>query len=139
MITKKIGSTLVVRLDKGEEVVSSLLQVAQEQGITAASITGLGAADEACISVLDPAIGNYVDHTLSCPMEIVSLVGSLSRRDGQPHAHLHIALADSSFHVLGGHLKSARISITGEIMMQCLDGQIDRAFNPAIHIYEMQF
>ena len=40
--------------------------------------------------------------------------------------------------VVGGHLRSARISVTGEIMVQCLEGSVTRAFNPDIHIYEMQ-
>ena len=74
MITKKMGSMLVVRLDKGEELVSSLLQIMDVQKITTASVTGLGAVDEACICVLDPVVGDYVDRVLTGPMEIASLV-----------------------------------------------------------------
>ena len=138
MITKKMGSMLVVRLDKGEELVSSLLQIMDVQKIATASVTGLGAVDEACICVLDPVVGDYVGRVLTGPMEIASLVGNLSRRDGQPFAHLHITLANGSFQLTGGHLRSARISVTGEIMVQCLEGSVTRAFNPDIHIYEMQ-
>ena len=44
---------IVVRLDKGEELISSLLTLAQKENILTASITGLGASNKFMVGILD--------------------------------------------------------------------------------------
>jgi len=137
MKIRKMNDTVLIRLDKGDEVVASVLEVCRTHGITAGYVTGLGAAAEARVALLDPALGQYVDDTFTGPMEISSLVGNVGVMDGEPYAHLHINLADTHLHVVGGHLKSAVISITGELFLRILDGEIDHAFNPQLGINQM--
>ena len=48
---KKFGNTLIVRLDRGEEVVDRLLELARREHITLASVNGLGAADDVTVGV----------------------------------------------------------------------------------------
>ena len=45
MQVKKVGDTLLVRIDRGEEIVASLLDLARKEQIQLASVTGLGAVD----------------------------------------------------------------------------------------------
>ena len=52
---KKFGNTLIVRLDRGEEVVDRLLELARREHITLASVNGLGAADDVTVGEYFPA------------------------------------------------------------------------------------
>ena len=137
MKTKKMNDTILLRLDKGDEVVASVLEVCRANDITAGYVTGIGAASSARVALLDPAQAQYVDETFTGPMEISSLVGNVGVMNGEPYAHLHINLADTRLQVVGGHLKSAVISITGELFLRILDGEIDHAFNPELGINQM--
>ena len=56
---QKFGNTLIVRLDRGEEVVDRLLELARREHITLASVNGLGAADEVTVGVYFPATQEY--------------------------------------------------------------------------------
>ena len=48
---KKFGNTLIVRLDRGEEIVERLLELARREHITLACVHGLGAADQVTVGV----------------------------------------------------------------------------------------
>ena len=61
---------------------------------------------------------------------MISLNGNITRKDGCPYLHLHIALSDENYNLYGGHLNSAVISITAEIYINILNGEINRRVNP---------
>jgi predicted DNA-binding protein with PD1-like motif len=46
----------------------------------------------------------YKDVDLSEPMEIVSLYGNISLKDGKPFVHAHVVLSDEKGNARGGHL-----------------------------------
>lgn len=48
---KRFGEDIVVRLEVGEEVVASLAEIAEREGVTFAEVSGIGAADEFDVSV----------------------------------------------------------------------------------------
>ena len=78
------GDTFVVSLDNHQEVVAALAAFCEEQGILAGEITGIGAVNSATLRFLDPATKLYVDKTFDEQMEISSLVGNISEKDGTP-------------------------------------------------------
>ena len=53
-------------------------------------------------------------------MEITSLVGNVSQMDGEVYLHIHVNIADENNNVFGGHLTSAVISATGEIIIDII-------------------
>ena len=75
---KKFGNTLIVRLDRGEEVVDRLLELARREHITLASVNGLGAADDVTVGVYFPATQEYKSNQFQGEYEIISLHGTLT-------------------------------------------------------------
>ncbi len=129
------GDRLLVRLDRGEEVTASLLSLAEKENIALASVQGIGAADQACLGVYDLKERVFRPNDFSGVYEITSLLGSIDRLNGKPRLHLHMNIADSEGRAYGGHLNSARISITCEIMLILLPGTAERFLDEETGIY----
>lgn len=126
---KKFGNTYVVRMDKGEEIVSTLKEFCQQQNIILGSIKGIGAVDKATIGLFKTDEKKYYSVELNGSYEITSLLGNISTMNGEVYLHLHINLSDEHYKTYGGHLNSAIISATGEIIIEAIDGMVDRKFN----------
>lgn len=136
---KNYGSTIVVRLDKGDEIVKSLLEVAEKEKCAFAYVTGIGAVDDFEVGVfdLDKADYNRIGYTGN--HEINALVGNLTTKDGAPYLHVHITCTGKDGTVVGGHLFRGKISLTGEIFLQVIGGSVDRKYDPSVGINKIVF
>lgn len=130
MNVKKVGDTLLVRIDRGEEIVKNLLQVAEDYNIQLASVSAIGAVGHVVYGVFDVSKKLYHSITKDGEMEVLSLLGNLTRKDGQPYLHLHITLSDKEGGAFGGHLNEAVISGTSEIFVRVVEGgEMDREYD----------
>ncbi len=136
---KKFGSRYVVRLDKGDEIVSSLKQFCTENSIRLGSITGIGAANSITIGLFETASKQYHSKTLTGDFEITGLTGNISFMNNEVYLHLHITVSDSAYKTFGGHLTSAVISGTCELAIDTIDGTIERQFDEdtGLNIYNL--
>lgn len=139
MESKIVANTAVVRLDKGEEVISSLLSLAKSQGITCADVRGIGASDDFSVGVFDSRSKKYVAADFSEPAEITSLVGNLTTKDGENYAHLHANFALQGGKTVGGHLTKAVVSVTCELFVTFYDVTVERRFDENIGVNLMKF
>ena len=136
---KKFGNTLIVRLDRGEEVVDRLLELARREHITLASVNGLGAADDVTVGVYFPATQEYKSNQFQGEYEIISLHGTLTTQEDQPYGHFHMSIGDQEGRVFGGHLNRAVISATCELVVTCLPGETDRVFSDDVGLNLISF
>ena len=66
-------------------------------------------------------------------MEITSLLGSVSTKNGETYLHLHINLCWEDMSVIGGHLNECRISATCAMILRKIDGTVERRLDyPAL-------
>lgn len=126
---KRFGEDIVVRLEVGEEVVASLAEIAEREGVTFASVSGIGAADDIAVSVYDVKAKKYFDNEFREPMEITSLLGTVSEKDGAPYIHIHATAGRADGTVIGGHLKRAVISATCELVLHTVYGRVPRFYD----------
>lgn len=136
---KRFGDKYIVRLEKGEEVVESLTKFIKDEDIKLGRVTGIGAVDFAEIGLFYTKEKQYHSKVLEGDMEIVNLSGNISTMKGEKYLHLHISLGDKELKVYGGHLNKAVVSATAEIIIDVLDGEIDREFNEEIGINLIKF
>ncbi|NLL81963.1 MAG: DNA-binding protein [Tissierellia bacterium] len=123
---RKFASKYLVRLDIGEDIVEAVKDLAKKEGIRLGSVTGIGAVNKATIGLYEVSKQEYISTELSGDMEIVSLGGNISEMNGEVYVHLHIALGTSDSNVKAGHLNSAIISGTGELIIDEIEGRVDR-------------
>lgn len=126
---RRFDNTYVVRIDRGEEIMKSIEDLAEKEDISLAKIEGLGAADRISIGLYDVPSQKYMKHEYEQPLEITSLIGSITRMNGKPYLHVHITVGDADNHVIGGHLNSARVGGTAEIFVTVLDGEVGRKYD----------
>ena len=122
---KRIGNAIVVRAQKGEEVVSLLTRLIDEEKITCGRVTGIGATDKITIGLYSVDTQEYRKVTIEEEMEILSLSGNLTRKDGNPYVHVHGAFATLD-KVYGGHVNEVWISATAEIIIDVIDLVVER-------------
>ena len=131
--------TILVRLDKGDEIVKSLLEVAKMEELALASISGIGATDDFEVGVFDLDRSDY-DHFRFCGNhEIVALAGNLTTMARAPYIHLHITCAGEGGKIVGGHLFEAKISLTAEIFLHKAAGRAERLRDEALEINKIRF
>jgi predicted DNA-binding protein with PD1-like motif len=126
MKSKKMGRSLYVRLEAGEEIIGKLTEVILEYGIRLGKISGIGACERAVIGNFDPQSREYRKETLLGTYEILSLAGNITEMNAEPYLHIHICLGDEKMQVCGGHLNEAIISATAEIVIEICEGNLAR-------------
>ncbi len=135
----KSGSLYIVRIDRGEEVISSLTEFCKKEKILSGQITGLGATDKVVIGLYSVATGEYRKTKLIGEMEITSLIGNISSKDGEPYLHIHINVCNPEMQIFGGHLNECHISATCELVVTPGDKKIERRLDAAqtgLNLYE---
>jgi hypothetical protein len=132
MEAKAAGKHWIIRIDKGEEIVSTLERFCREKGIRLGTVNGIGATDHATIGLFKTRTKEYVREERVGDHEITSLTGNISRMADEVYLHLHVNLADENYHTYGGHLNAAVVSATCEVVLQELEGEVDREFSEEI-------
>jgi predicted DNA-binding protein with PD1-like motif len=117
---KKIGAdgeqTYALIFDPGDEVVEELLAFAAHHRITAAHFQGIGALSDVVLGYFDWRAKNYRPIPIREQVEVLSFAGDIAVEDDQPkvHAHVVVGRADGTAH--GGHLLSAHVRPTLELV-----------------------
>lgn len=105
--------SLVVRLNKGEDLGESLASLIGSQRITVATVSGHGVLEAIILDAYDARSRAYSDaRTFTGRLELLSLTGHLSTREGNPDLYLHAAVArdtGNGVEVLGGRLIEAQV------------------------------
>lgn len=128
---RRFGDVLVVRLDRGEEIIATLAALAKRENITLATVQGIGACDQVKFSLYNVAERTYSPNELHEELELTSLNGNMSMMDGEYYSHLHATFGRCNGAVVGGHLNEARISGTGEIFVHMISGEVERSKDEA--------
>ena len=123
---RKFKDTIIARIDRGEDIVEKVKEIALKENIKLANVNALGAVDHITVGLYKVAEMRYYANEFDGEMEIVSLTGSINTMDGEFYSHLHIACADQSGSVVGGHLNKAIVSATCEMFIKVIDGTVDR-------------
>ena len=137
---KRFDSTIIARLDKGEEILEQLAVISQKENITLASVSALGATDDITVGVFRTGEKQYYSNHFTGDMEIVSLTGTVSTMNGEYYAHLHMGVSDLEGRMFGGHLTKATVSVTCELVIRIIEGTVDRKHHPdpGVNLFEFQ-
>ena len=136
---KKFNKTIVVRIDKGEEILEKIKEIAEKEKIKLANINALGATNDFTVGVFKTSEKKYYSNSFQGDFEIVSLTGTINTMNKEFYTHIHMSAGDSEGHVFGGHLNRAIVSATCEMIINIIDGEVDRYHDEEIGLNLFQF
>lgn len=137
---KRTGNDIIARLDKGDKIKESLTEIAKAEHIKDGFVSGIGAVDQAEISFFLLDEKKYDTVNFEEEFEVLSLNGTLSTYEDEPHQHIHIVLGRSDFSTIGGHLQDATVNITLELDIKILvDVEVNRKTNEEFGIQTLNF
>lgn len=136
---RKFGNTIVVRIDKGEEILEKIREIALKENIKLANINALGATNDFTVGVFKTAEKKYYSNNFKGDFEIVSLTGTINTMNGEFYTHIHMSAGNDKGEVFGGHLNRAIVSATCEMIINIIDGKVDRKFNEEIGLNLFEF
>ncbi len=122
--------TFVGRIPHGSDLLNSLTDFVKEKGIKLGRLQMIGAVQRAVAGFYDSEAEKYENFVFEKPMEVLSLVGNVSLKDGQPFIHAHITLSDEKGQSFGGHLMEGTIVFAAEFIIEELEGEnLEREFD----------
>ena len=112
------GEACYVRIDRGEEIIASVLDVCRKEGFGSVTFSGIGGCSDAEIQTFIPEEGAFETRHLHGMLELVSFIGNvISDEAGELHIHAHASFAHKEgdeHRISAGHVKSITVSYTAE-------------------------
>ena len=136
---RRLGNTIVARIDRGEEILAAVREIAEAEHIQLASVSALGATNDFTVGVYNVDEKQYHANDFKGNFEIVSLTGTINTMDGEFYTHLHMSAGDEKGQVFGGHLNRAVVSAVCEMVITVIDGVVDRRFSEEIGLNLFRF
>ena len=122
---KKFGNKIIARIDKGEEILEKIKEIALKENIKLANVNALGATNDFTVGVYKVNEKKYYSNSFKGAYEIVSLTGSINTMNEKFYTHIHMSCGDEKGNVVGGHLNNAIVSATCEMFIDIIDGKVD--------------
>jgi uncharacterized protein len=109
--------TWALIFDKGDEVVSGLTRFAEEQRLGGSRFTAIGAFSDVRLGYFDRERSDYNKIPIDEQVEVLVLAGDVALRDGRPQVHAHVVLGKADGTAHGGHLLTAHVWPTLELIL----------------------
>lgn len=124
------GKTFALIFSTGDDVTSGLLSFAKEHRVTAAHFTAIGAFSDVTLGYFDWEKKEYLKIPVNEQVEAVSLIGDIALEKGEPKVHAHVVVGKRDGSLMGGHLLSAHVRPTLEVILEEAPRQLTRQMDP---------
>jgi len=127
---------ILVRIDRGEDIPETLLSVCRKETVSGAVFTGIGCCGRAVLASFLPDKNDFLDREIEGMLDLIALNGNIFTENGALGEHTHAVfscLRDGEHQVAAGHLKSAVVLYTAEILLTVTD-PIRKSRDPALGI-----
>jgi predicted DNA-binding protein with PD1-like motif len=109
--------TYALIFDKGDEVMSILIDFARRHKLGGSHLTAIGAFSDVTLGYFDWEKKDYKKMPFGEQVEVLSLLGDIALKDGEPKVHAHVVVGRSDGTTLGGHLVEAHVRPTLELVL----------------------
>ena len=112
-----------------DDPVKLIMEFAQDYNLTAGSFTAIGAFKEVTLGYFDINKKDYIKNKINEQVEVLSMVGNIAlyKEEHKVHSHVVVGKRDGTAH--GGHLLSASVRPTLEVIVNETPNYLRRWFN----------
>lgn len=126
-----VPKTYVAILDTGEEILASLEQLARTEQLAGSSFKAIGALSRVELGWFNWETKKYQTAVkLDEQVELLSLIGDIGLNDGEPQVHAHLVVGRSDGTAHGGHLLSATVRPTCELVITENPRHLEKKIDP---------
>lgn len=134
---QRVGDRYIVRFESGERVLEPLLAWLEAHKIGYAAMSGLGALRHATVSYWNSGSQLYEAHEIDEQVEVVSLVGNATLKEGAPLVHAHVALGRADLSLIGGHFNEGVVHPNLEIWLRPEAEAVHRTLDASCGLFLM--
>ena len=131
MKERDVESGFVIRLERNERVIESLVDFCTRRGIQSGFFHALGAVKNTEIGYYPLETREYVFKKYPEDREVASMNGNVALVEGKPFVHAHAVLSacDETLSTIGGHIKECEVAVTLEIFLTPFGSPVTRTYN----------
>jgi predicted DNA-binding protein with PD1-like motif len=123
--------TYAIVFATGDELASGLRRFAAEQHLSGSSFKAIGAFSQVKLAWFNWETKQYQSSVvLDEQVELVSLIGDVALKDGEPQVHAHVIVARSDGTAHGGHLMEAHVRPTCEVILSESPRHLQKQIDP---------
>ena len=128
---KKFGDSIYVRFNRGDEIISGIMNICRKEKVLSATYSGIGCCSDIVVSSYIPEKDEFLEHKKSGVLELASFIGNISADDNDEifhHTHAMFTYHDENYNLAttGGHLLSATVLYTAEIEIRPVQNGVIR-------------
>jgi hypothetical protein len=117
--------------ETGDEIASVLQQFSKNRKLAGSSFKAIGALSYAKLGWLNWETKQYDPAcVLSEQPELLSLIGDIALKDGEPQVHAHAVVGRSDGTAHGGHILEARVRPTCELILTESPTHLQKKLDP---------
>ena len=117
MNIQQTNDYIVIRLAKGDEIISALKQITKSYKIKGAFFLGLGVGQDIVLGYYDSHKQTYLKKLFEGEYEFTGLSGNIAQLKKEIIIHCHVTISNEQFHAFGGHLFQGIVPATCEIII----------------------
>jgi predicted DNA-binding protein with PD1-like motif len=122
--------TFVLVLETGDEVMHVLNAFARARHLQGSHFTAIGAFSDAVVAYFDWPTKQYQKIRIGEQVEVLSMIGDIAMSTNGPTVHGHVVLAKADGSAHGGHLVSAYVRPTLEVILTESPRHLRRKMDP---------
>jgi uncharacterized protein len=131
-LVDKQPKTFVLVFETNDELARGLKEFASEQKLASASFKAIGALSSVKLGWFNWETKQYEQSvSLDEQVELLSLIGDVALKDGEPQVHAHAVVGKRDGTAHGGHLLQAYIRPTCEVVLTESPAHLKKEFDPA--------
>ena len=123
-----VEKSYVLVFDKGDEVISKIKEFARsrQSEFSTLKFEAIGALKTAVIAYFNMSSMEYEKMEIREQVEVTSLIGNVTRSEGDLKVHAHITLGKSDGAAVAGHLVEGVVSPTLEVFATAYQTPLNR-------------
>ncbi len=123
--------TFALIFETGDEIAAGLKAFAKEQKLAGSSFKAIGALSAVKLGWFNWETKKYETSVdLEEQVELLSVIGDVALKDGEPQVHAHVVVGRKDGSALGGHLQAATVRPTCELILTESPKHLQKQMDP---------
>lgn len=119
----------IYKLGKGTRIPDGILSIAEGEGIRTGRVEAIGGVEALRLAYFNHAEKRYEERDYRGFLEVTSILGNITLKDGKPFLHVHGTFGRKDNSVIGGHVVSATVMPMLEVVITPTENIAERRFD----------